>query len=240
MGTSSSYKGPSQNPLLPDDFDDNSWQNVKTEFSSFINETGGDSSRLFGKYVKANGGYQNLASSSTAGKTGFRNTFNLINQINRVGFSETLESFKISVEGKSMHEIISELANKIAPSGSTKEEAVAREAVLETISMFYEKIDEESIKIEDIETISGNMLDELLSEYLVNYITGRLFKDLGFGVEKYADNPTMLHEKEQELRAYVDARIYLLVKNSELNQNPEKIINKIFLDTFEIIGGGYE
>lgn len=240
MGTSSSFTGPNQNPLLPDDFDDNSWQNAKTEFGRFINNTGGNPSRLFGKYVKANGGNSNLANSSIGGKTGFKNTVNLFNQINNEGLRQTLEAFKISAQGKSLQEIFSELANQVAPTGSSKEEAVARQATLETMSFFYRLVDEQNINLEIADSISGNILDDLLCEYFVNYITGLLLKDLGYGVEKYANDPLLLEAKEEELRNYVDSSIYVMLKNSKLNQNTQKIIDKVFNDAFEIVGGYYE
>lgn len=240
MGTSSSFTGPNQNPLLPDDFDDNSWQNAKTEFGRFINNTGGNTSRLFGKYVKASGGNSSLASSSIGGKTGFKNTVNLFNQINNEGLKQTLEAFKISTQGKSLQEIFSELANQVAPTGSSKEEAVARQATLDTMSSFYRLVDEQNIDLEVADSISGNIFDDLLCEYFVNYITGLLLKDLGYGVEKYADDLLVLEMKEQELRDYVDSSIYVMLKNSKLNQNPQKIIDKVFRDAFEIVGGYYE
>lgn len=240
MGTSSSFMGPNQNPLLPDDFNDNSWQNAKSELGKFINDTGGNPSRLFGKYVKASGGNSRLANYSIGGKTGFKNTVNLFNQINKEGLNKTLEAFRISAQGKSLQEIFSELANQIAPTGSSKEEAVARQATLDTMSSFYRLVDEQNIDLEVFDSISGNIFDDLLCEYFVNYITGLLLKDLGYGVEKYADDPLLLEMKEQELRDYVDSSIYVMLKNSKLNQSPQKIIDKVFNDAFEIVGGYYE
>lgn len=240
MGTSSSFSGPNQNPLLPDDFDDNSWQNAKTEFGKYINNNGGNSSRLFGKYVKASGGKNNLANSAKGGKSGFINTVNLLNRINNEGFTETLSSFKILAEGKSLQEIFSELVNHIAPSGSSKEESVARQATLETMASFYTFVDEQNIDLEIANSVSGDVLDDFLCEYFVNYITGLLLKDLGYGVEKYVEDPSLLESKEQELRDYVDASIYVMLKKSQLNQNPQKIVDNVFENAFEIVGGYYE
>ncbi len=164
----------------------------------------------------------------------------MFNQINNEGLKQTLEAFKISVQGKSLQEIFSELANQVAPTGSSKEEAVARQATLDTMSSFYRLVDEQNVDLEVADSISGNIFDDLLCEYFVNYITGLLLKDLGYGVEKYADDPLMLEMKEQELRDYVDSSIYVMLKNSKLNQRPQKIIDKVFRDAFEIVGGYYE
>ena len=108
------------------------------------------------------------------------------------------------------------------------------------MSSFYRLVDEQNVDLEVADSISGNIFDDLLCEYFVNYITGLLLKDLGYGVEKYADDPLMLEMKEQELRDYVDSSIYVMLKNSKLNQRPQKIIDKVFRDAFEIVGGYYE
>ncbi|WP_303754498.1 hypothetical protein [Enterococcus sp. S86.2] len=240
MGTSSSFTGPEKNPLLPEDFDDNSWQNTKTEFGKFLNSTGGNPSRLFGKFVKASGGHASLAKSATGGKAGFIGLVDLFNHINTVGLLQTLSDFRISSEGKSLVEIISELAGQISPKGSTKEESVARQATLDTMSSFYMVVEESGLGIEQLDSISGEVFDDLLCEYFVNYITGLLLKDLGYGVEKFVDDPSKLAAKEQDLRDYVDAKIYVLLKNSELNQDPRSIVNQVFNATMEIVGGNYE
>lgn len=240
MGTSSSFGGPDKNPLLPDDFNDNSWQNAKTEFSKFLNNTGGNPSSLFGKYVKANGGHNSLAQSATGGKAGFIGVADVFNQINNDGLSQTLDDFRISEEGKSLNEVISELAGKIAPRGSTKEEAVARQATLDTMASFYLNIEELGLDLNQTDSISGEVFDDLMCEYLTNYVTGLLLKDLGYGVEKYVDDPSELSLKEQELRDFVDGKIFVMLKNSQLQQDPHSIVDQVFTATMEIVGGNYE
>lgn len=240
MGTSSSFGGPSKNPLLPDDYNDNSWKNAKTEFGKYMNNSGGDPSSLFGKYVKASGGAKALANSSIGGKAGFSGINDFIAQVNDIGLKATLDSFRLLSEGKTLDEALSELAGIIAPIGKSKEEAVARKATIDTMMTFYDMIDEQNLDIEEANSISSEFIDDLLFEYLKNYITGLLLKDLGYGVEKYVEDPEMLSLKEQELRDFVDSKIYVMLKNSQLNQPTDKIIDTVFEGVMEIIGGNYE
>ncbi len=65
-------------------------------------------------------------------------------------------------------------------------------------------------------------------------------KDLGYGVEKYVEDPETLSLKEQELRDFVDSKIYVMLKNSQLNQPTAKIIDTVFEGVMEIIGGNYK
>ncbi|MGC3144926.1 hypothetical protein ACPTG9_15255, partial [Enterococcus faecalis] len=59
-------------------------------------------------------------------------------------------------------------------------------------------------------------------------------------VEKYVEDPESLSLKEQELRDFVDSKINVMLKNSQLNQPTPKIIDTVFEGVMEIIGGYYE
>ncbi|MGM0301576.1 hypothetical protein IGI66_001173 [Enterococcus sp. AZ048] len=240
MGTSSAFHGPGNNPLLPDDFNDDSWKNAKAAFGKYVNGTAGSASSLFGKYVKASGGSSTLAKAAVGGKAGLISLADFMNQVNTNGLHSTLDAFRISVEGKSLDEILAELAGNIAPIGSSKEEAVARDAIMETMVAFYDMVADQDLEIDEVDNITGENFDDLLCEYLKNYITGLLLKDLGYGVEKYINDPEVLVQKEQELRDFVDSKIYVMLKNSQLDQPTDTIVNTVFDAALEIVGGNYE
>ncbi len=262
MGTSGIYNGPKgNNPLLPEWYQEEqkenvnnesdknekqnipncSWQSAKTQMSKYTSGSSNHLGSVFKSYLKASGGSKGVAKSAISGKNSAISLGRVINSISSRGFKETLESYKISFASKTLDEVLSDLASVIAPDGATKEEAVARKAILDSVEYFYSKTEEEGLDINSLNTANEDLLNSVMEKYISSYIFQKMLCDLESRIENYADNSVKAVEIESEIKEYIEGT----VKNElskfdflEMDYNSEKskdFINKVYEDCYKVV-----
>lgn len=262
MGTSGIYNGPKgNNPLLPEwyqeeqkenvnneseknenpDIPDGSWQSAKTQMSKYTSGSNNHLGSVFKSYLKASGGSKGAAKSAISGKNSAISLGRVINSISSRGFKETLESYKISFTSKTLDEVLSDLASVIAPDGATKEESVARKAILDSIEYFYNKIEEEGLDINSLNTVNEDLLNSVMEKYISSYIFQKMLCDLESRIENYADNSVKAVEIESEIKEYIEGTVKNelgKIKFLEMDYNSEKskdFINKVYEDCYKVV-----
>ena len=271
MGTSSSYGGPKgKNPLLPKDFEDNDknndkntsdsqndaeidlpnindnterWRTVKTLSSKLAKGSVKNYRKVLSSYVKAYGGNKRAASSAKAGKTTAIKLGGFLSGISQQGVQKTFNKYGIEYEGKTVEEVLSAIVNKIAPSGNTKEEAVARNAIIDVIDALYDEIENSDGDLNILENLDDNSFNNLMQKYISSYIFQRFLNDLESRFEEYSKSTESALSLEKEIKEYISG----IVDNKLKEQNFSKIdyssdsviqtINKIYADCYDVIEG---
>lgn len=266
MGTSSSYGGPKgKNPLLPKDFDDNDttsespdneqtqtdeeteknpntvlWQNAKTQISRLIKDPSRSTKSALSSYVKAvraHGGASKSAISTTANLGGF------LSNISSQGIQNTLTQYKIEFEGRSTEEVLSELINRIAPIAETKEDLIARIALIDAIEELYEDVSENDSDLEKLDNLDENTFNDVMRTYISSYIFQRFLNDLESKFEKYSKNVGSALSLEKEIKDYISGVVDNKLKEqnfSNIDYSSDSVtqfINKIYADCYEVIEG---
>jgi|GEM_PF-421055 len=218
-----------------------SWQGAKTQMSKYASGSSNHLGSVFKSYLKALGGGKGAAKAAISGKNSAASLGKVMNSISSRGFKETLESYKISFASKSLEEVLSNLASIIAPDGATKEEAVARKATLDSIEYFYDRIEEEGLDINSLDTVNETLLSDVMEKYFSSYIFEKMLCDLESRIENYADNSNKAIEIENQIKNYIDGTIKNelgKVKFLEMDYNSKKskdFINKVYEDCYNVV-----
>lgn len=258
MGTSSIYDGQvDKSNLLPSDFDDlineadidtdekvgEPWKNTKKLMSQYITGSNANLKRVLTSYVKASGGATKMTKNS---QMGIKSTINLgqfFSNVKQKGILKTLKELNVDFIGKDVEEILSELVNVISFSSNKKEDIVAKDATIETLSDVYLFIEENNMEITSLETMDDIMFDIIICKYISNYIFGKVLNDLQSRFEKYECDANRSMEIENEFRLYikntVDTTYDELKINAEsfLNDNITNLVNIMYIDCYEVLGG---
>ncbi len=269
MGTSSSYGGPKgKNPLLPKDFEDNDknndnntldskdnaeinspntnnntelWKTVKALSSKLAKGSVKNYRKVLSSYVRAYGGSKKVASSAKAGKTAAIKLGGFLSGISQQGVQKTFDKYGIEYEGKNIEEVLSEIVNKIAPSGNTKEDAVARNVIIDVIDALYDEIENSDDDLDALENLDDNSFNHLMQKYISSYIFQRFLNDLESRFEKNAENTGSALQIENDIKEYISG----VVDNKLKGQNFAKydyfsttihgVIENIYIECYEVI-----
>ncbi|MDY6861916.1 MAG: Qat anti-phage system associated protein QatB [Thermodesulfobacteriota bacterium] len=265
MGTSSSHGGPKgKNPLLPDDFidapenapdDDNVqsnpkpqnnpetelWGNAKRQVSQLINNSDRKIGPALSSYVKAYGGGKGASSTAISGKATTIKLGNFLSSISSQGIQNTLSQYNIDYIGRPFQEVLSDLVNKLSPSPNTKEDAVARNALLDTVEIIYNEIDANDGSIEILDNLDDKKFNNIINTYISAYIFQRFLNDLESRFEMYASNEGSALQMEKQIKDYISGAVdNKLIKNDfstiDFSSNlVKRIIDEIYNDCYSVI-----
>ena len=291
MGTSSIYTGPSGNPLLPDDFDDNqnsesqhdgnspdqensnadgestndnqnnnndenrggdqeanssesNWSNAKNFMSRYASGASINYKRAVSSYVKAHGGSKSAAKSASSGIRSTSGFGQFLSTSSTQGIRETLSQYNIEYEGRTAKEILTEVLNRIAPVPVTKEDSVARKALLRSMEELYEKLDDENNDISTLEKIDKGLLNEMIPIQVESYIYERIINDLGSRIESKSTSPADAISKEKELKEYINSKVEttlngkdfsLIDFNNTMNKEVESLYVQCYKDMEDLL-----
>lgn len=263
MGTSSPYGGhKDSSPLLPPDYDgddaapnqdetqpenpdqptpqrDTPWRNVKTATSYYItgrSSSGGNSvNHIVRSYGRASGGAAGMMRSSSSGiRAGHSLGQFLSNNPNGSEYE------RINAILQSEHDIrtaLSKIADIISPVPEGKEDAVAREAIVNTLCQLYDYLDANKLEITDLSNLDAAIQEQLFTTYVSEYIWGRMLNDLQVCFEKNAETPERAAEVEKDFKDYIYAKVSVEVHKSSSNTsaNGHFDADKIFRDCYEVL-----
>jgi hypothetical protein len=269
MGTSSSYGGPKgKNPLLPDDFNDDEstspdnqdnsqdqspesidqtptelWKNAKTQISKLIGGSVKNTGSTLSAYVKAHGGARQASASAKAGKTTTVKLGGFLSSMSSQGFNNTLTEYGIDFEGRSAEEVLSDLINKIAPSPNTKEDAVARNALLDAMEILYEEIAESDNDLNVLDNMDKDKFNDVMNTYISSYIFQRFLSELESRFEEHATNTGSALNIENNIKEYISGVVDNKLKDQNLSRldysadTVNRIISEIYTNCYDVIEG---
>jgi hypothetical protein len=228
------------NPLLPNDFDENennndennnddhteenqnskenkvsdknvSWQTAKTSMSKVAS---GKSTinKAVSNYVKAYGGAKSASKTAKSGIGTIINIGQFVNNVASQGFTQALEKYNIDYIDKSAKDVLSELINYLAPSPITKEDSIARKALIDTMEQLYELLDKENLEIDNI---NNETLNFIIPKYVECYVYERIINDLGSRIETASLNSTQAIKIEQDIKDYINAKVDIAFKGKD-------------------------
>lgn len=233
MGTSSSSSGPKgQTPLLPSwaagngnklsqdqaynsvSDSNNINQNynltsVKGSLTRIVNNTNGATFKNAGRsYVRRTGGHRSATLSSKMGVATGSNYLGFFSSASRDGLAKTLEKYDLSdCLGKSTEEAFAKIANKIAPIGSTNDEAISRLAVMMAFDKLYEKFIENDKDINSLDHLDEETLREIVIEFVSAYIFEKWVYEAGLALERNDLSESEAIDLENEMRVFVTGEV---------------------------------
>lgn len=211
-----------------------SWQETKKAMSQYITGSSNSKGRVVSNYVRATGGSKVASNQAVSGRGSTIQLGRFLSSIVQNGIYKTLENLQINHIGKSVETLLSEIVNSISPNSNSKEDAVARNALIEVECKMYEYIVENGLKIESLDSINEAMFNEIMSSYITAYIFERMLSDLQSRFEKYADNAQTALQKEKEFREYIQISVELMLNDVRLSKldYQDKSIDRIIRDLY--------
>lgn len=214
-----------------------SWIPAKNSMSKYASGNGGNNGKrnAVSNYVKSHGGSHIAAKSA---KSAIRTTINIGNFFGRVkqeGISDVLMDFQIPIEGRKPKEILNDIVNVLAPTPNLNDDSVARKALINTMSIIYEKFDDENKDISLLNTLDSDISKVLIIKYIETFIYERLIYDVGSRIEKYAQNSSAAAKIERELKEYIETKVSMTLKDKPLS-----IINSKTKNVNELVEGLYQ
>jgi hypothetical protein len=196
-----------------------SWQNAKTAMSKYASGGGGakGKSGAVSYYVKGYGGARNAARTAKAGIRTTINIGNFFGGISSKGISQVLNEYNIQTEGRSPKQILNDIVNVLAPNPDTNDDSVARKALIRTMSVIYEKFDDEKQDISLLDSLDSNISEMLVAKYIETFIYERLINDVGSRIESKAENSNQVLKVEKELKDYIESKVSTTLKDKPLS-----------------------
>lgn len=253
MGTSSIFNGRTdKNALLPNDFnnDENAaidqskivkWQTVKSDLSKYINSGGqkGSVKHIAKQYVKAAGGTNKLVAQSVSGIRTGRNFGIFLNSIHENGIDITLYNFGVKNANIPVREIFSRLVDVISPLANTKEDIVARKAIVEALSEIYDYVEKNDLNVECLNRMPKELMNIALRDYIASYIWITMMKDLDSRLEKYISNAHNAALVEREFKDLITGIVDVQFKSQGdiINRHVGVVIQDLYTKCVKVLEG---
>jgi hypothetical protein len=219
------------------------WGTAKGALTRYSNGTSGSSERKAGnRYVSSLGGSRSATKAASQGIRVGSNYAGFLGSVTSQGINATLTSFGLSeFIGRPTDEVCAAIANSLAPIGATNDEAIARDALIETLDTLYTKILDAGGNLDNLNSLSPDMVKETLIEYVGNFVFTKWMYELGIAIEKgniSEDDAVSLERAMKEFikvetqESYRDIAINQLNLN---NQNNLDIVTEIFETAYSIL-----
>lgn len=193
------------------------WRNAKNFMSRIASGSSSNYRKALSSYVKAYGGARKAAKSASSGTKATVSLGGFISGTYGADVRSVLDRYKIDYEGRSAIDILSELINFIAPIPVTKEDSIARKALIRTMEKLYELIEDENNDISTLEKIDKEVLNKIIPIQIESYIYERLLNDLGYRIETKSATPTDAINLEKEIKEYIQAVVETTLKGTDFS-----------------------
>jgi len=220
--------------------DNDNWSTAKNNMSRYSSGTSNNFKRAVSSYVKAHGGATKAAKTASGGIRSTANFGRFIISSSNQGIRETLSQYQIDYEGRTAKDILTDVINKLAPIPITKEDSVARKALIRTMEVLYERIEDENKDISTLDKIDKALLNEMIPIQIESYIYERIINDLGSRIEMNSSSPADAINKENELKEYINSKVEATLKGTDFSKldftkNIEKEVASLYNQCYKVM-----
>lgn len=195
-------------------------------------------------YVNANSGAKHLATSARAGRqtTGTLAGF-MANGI-RNGFAEVAREIGLTnLVGRDVEYVLASFVNLLAPSGATVEQAIARDALNDTLWEVFEKYGVNTEGISALDNLERNDLVDVVGLYVSNYVNERLQQELFYRVERGTMDETEANNCAKQIKDFVFEVVRLDFQDIDpvsfdwQGTDGKNLIEQKYQNAYELLGG---
>ncbi|WP_191906957.1 Qat anti-phage system associated protein QatB [Adhaeribacter soli] len=232
---------PSINPQNPEET--GNWGGAKGYMAKTASGSSGYTISKGAKaYVKAMGGARKASRAARVGKTSTARLGNFLRSISENGFEETLRRYGLAdLIGQPAAKVFASIADLIAPSGATNEDANTRAAVLDALENLYVQFELENDDLTKLEALGEQDIRIAILDCCKAYIYEKWLQQLGLAIERKAITANEALAKEQEAKNFIKEAVnYDFENKSLLNMDFSRgegklLINNIFTEAYLIL-----
>lgn len=186
------------------------WGKSKGALTRIAKSTSGSSIQKAGrKYVSGLGGRRGATRAAAQGRITGGKYASFLGAIASGGINNALQNLGLdNLVGRSSEEICLAIADAIAPTGSTNDEAIARDALISTLDSLYNKLQENGNDFSNVDSLSLDQIKETLIEYVSNYVFNKWMYELGSAIEKGSVTETDAINLESEVKDLIYAETF--------------------------------
>ncbi|AZB25999.1 hypothetical protein EG339_16090 [Chryseobacterium bernardetii] len=186
------------------------WGKSKGALTRIAKSTSGSSIQKAGrKYVSGLGGKRGATRAAAQGRITGGKYASFLGAIASGGINNALRNLGLdNLVGRSSEEICLAIADAIAPTGSTNDEAIARDALISTLDSLYNKLQENGNDFSNVDSLSLDQIKETLIEYVSNYVFNKWMYELGSAIEKGSVTETDAINLEREVKDLIYAETF--------------------------------
>lgn len=212
------------------------WGKSKGALTRIAKSTSGSSIQKAGRnYVSGLGGRRGATRAAAQGRITGSKYASFLGTIASGGINNALQNLGLdNLVGRSSEEICLAIANAIAPTGSTNDEAIARDALISTLDSLYNKLQENGNDFTNVDSLSLDQIKETLIEYVSNYVFNKWMYELGSAIEKGSVTESDAINLETEVKDLIYAETFERYRDVPIetfnisDQSNNAIIEEIF------------
>lgn len=258
MGTSSSYKGSGGTGSPPDWATSdgsarpipeesnaalNDWKQAKSAMTRFVNsKEKAKLSHVATRYMKALGGAAGAAAGAAFGRAATIRLGSFLTSIAQQGLDQTIqESGLAGLRGQPLDVVLARLVEFIAPTGGSREEHAARQAISDVLADILAKYAADG-DVSGLERLDETGLQQAIEQSIILFIYNRWLDDLGFSLEKGEVREEDAPLLEQDVLEFISDAVKLEFKKTSFAQynwkskDIESIVQEIYKTVYSLIG----
>ncbi len=220
------------------------FRGAKSSMTRFVSGGGGSSGvgRVARNYVGARGGSRRSAQAATSGRASTGRLGSFLSSVATRGVAAAARELGLgNLTGRSAAEVFAAIANRLAPSGATLEEAAARRAVDDALFALYNRYDLENADISSLDQMDGDGIRAALESSVSAYIYHRWLQELGDRIEENAVTSEQAVRLEREVRDYVEQTVRLDLREVDVltldwnGSEGRRIVERIFQEAYGLL-----
>ncbi len=219
------------------------WGKSKSALTRIAKSTSGSSIQKAGrKYVSGLGGRRGATRAAAQGRITGSKYARFLGAIASGGINNALQNLGLgNLVGRSSEEICLAIADAIAPTGSTNDEAIARDALISTLDSLYNKLQENGNDFTNVDRLSLDQIKETLIEYVSNYVFNKWMYELGIAIEKGSVTESYAINLETEVKDLIYAETFECYRDVPVetfnisDQSNNAMIEQIFQTAYSIL-----
>ena len=241
---------PFENEIAPLDVSCNnpkysSWRAAKNSMSKYASGNGGQNGmkNAVSSYVKSYGGARNAAKLAKSARRTTIKIGDFFGGVSKKGIEQVLNDYNIQIEGRKPKDILNDIVNILAPTPDVNDNSVARKALINTMSIIYEKFEDENKDISLLDSLHSDIVKILISKYIETFIYERLLHDVGSRIEMKSENSNAASKIEKEIKEYIESKVSVTLKEEPLSsinsqtKNVEAYVEKLYKQCYKVLEG---
>lgn len=195
-----------QKPPVPPPAQGERFRSARTNFSRFAGSGGSDHSalrRAVRDYVRSGtGGSNNAVRRMAPSRAAAGNALGVFRGLQRDGMQETLRRLNLqNLSGGSVQDIFTGLTEVVCGDGGSIDEAIARDAWLETIAEL------EQFGIGNLDALTDDQVKELFLSFIAHSIEARLYQEIGINGFKLSENLDDIEAFDRQFGDYIERSV---------------------------------
>ena len=229
-----------QRPPLPEPAPGKPFQTARANFSRFAASGGTDRRalrRAVRDYVRTGvGGSSNAVRRMAPSRTAANRTLGVFRGLRRDGMQETLRRLHLQdLAGRSVHDIFVGLTEVVCRDGGSIDDAIARDAWLETIAEL------DQFGIDDLDALTDDQVRGLFLAFVAHSIEARLYQEIGVNGFKMSANLGDIESFDEQFRAYIERSVRdafsgnISALSSMSDNDIRKVVDATYLEAWDLL-----